>query len=316
MADNFILKKRESKNTAQRIKRLLFHPRIVLREILRRVSKYITNDRLYLKLVWWCEQRCYLNLNNPTSFQEKLQWLKLFNRKPVHTDLVDKHKVKQIVTNIIGEEYIIPTIGIWASFEEIDFNSLPQKFVLKCTHDSGGLVICRNKNDLDVDLVKKKIDRCLKRKYFYENREWPYKNVKPMIIAEKYLEEAEGKDLNDYKFYCFNGKAEYCQVISGRTTNETIDFYDTEWYHQPFFGLNPIARNNPPQNYKLMVNLASTLAGISESPFVRVDFYNVEGKIYFGEITYFPAGGFGTFTPKEWNLKLGAKITLSNDKNC
>lgn len=256
-----------------------------------------------------------LDLDNPQTFSEKLQWLKLYNRKPEYTQMVDKYAVKKYVANIIGEEYIIPTLGVWDRFEDIDFDKLPKQFVLKTTHDGGsyGIVICKDKDVFDYKAAKKTINRSLRRCSYKVMREWPYKNVKRQIIAEEYLECMGNTDLIDYKFYCFNEQPLYCQVIKDRNSKETIDFFDQEWNHQVFYGLNPKAIQSSypidrPINYDKMVEVASKLS--HNIPFARVDLYNIGGKIYFGEITFFPASGFGVFTPSEWDYKLGEWIKL------
>ncbi len=277
--------------------------------------KNILSDKLYLQIKYKKDYGRSINWKSPSRFDEKLQWLKLYYRNPLMCKLVDKYEVKSYVANIIGEEYIIPTLNVYNSFNDIDFSLLPDKFVLKCTHDSGGLIICRDKDQLNIKDAKIKIENSLKKNFYYLMREWPYKYVRPRIIAEKFICENGKLDLTDYKFYCFNGKPKYCQLINNRSSIETIDFYDENWIHQDFVGLNPKCKNSPnyknipkPINYELMIELAKKLS--KEFPFVRVDFYNLSGKIYFGELTFFPAGGFGYFTPEEWNYKLGKLIVL------
>lgn len=277
--------------------------------------KNLLPDKLYLQMKYKRDYGISINWDLPVRFDEKMQWLKLYYRNPIMCKLVDKYEVKSYVAEKIGEKYVVPTLGVYDSFSEIDFSLLPDQFVLKCTHDSGGLVICRDKSQLDMLKAKSKIEKSLKRNFYYLMREWPYKSVKPRIIAEKFLSE-EGKfDLTDYKFYCFNGVPKYCQLITNRSSREAIDFFDENWIHQDFVGLNPLCKNNPlckmmkkPDNYEEMLSLARLLS--ENFPFVRVDFYNLNGQIYFGEMTFFPAGGFGTFTPEEWNYKLGEMIVL------
>lgn len=278
------------------------------------LKRYIP-DKIYLQLKYKRDYGKSINWDNPQSFTEKMQWLKLHYRKPIMCKLVDKFLVKDYVANKIGEEYIIPTLSIYKNFKEIDFARLPKQFVMKCTHDSGGLIICKNKDLLNIKQAEIKINKCLKNNFYYLMREWPYKHVTPRIIIEKFIQDDKHRDLCDYKFYCFNGKPKYCQLITNRSTNECIDFFDENWIHQNFVGLNPICFNNPqyksiqaPINYIKMLDLAEILA--ADFPFVRIDFYNINGKIYFGEITFFPAGGFGTFTPQEWDIKLGKMINL------
>ena len=212
----------------------------------------------------------------------------------------------------LGDEYIINTLGIWDNYEDIDFDKLPNQFVLKCTHNSGGLVICKNKAELNIKTAKKIINKSLKKNYYYNGREWPYKNVKRRIIAEQYMEDRDSEDLIDYKFYCFNGEPIYCQVIRDRRSTETIDFYDKDWKHMPFVGLNPIVKNGitqvvKPYNLEDMLSICRKVA--SQIPFVRVDLYSIQRKVYMGEITFYPASGMGVFTPQEWNYKLGELIS-------
>ncbi|MCM1140802.1 MAG: glycosyl transferase [Muribaculum sp.] len=230
--------------------------------------------------------------------------------------MVDKVEVKDYVSHILGDEIVIPTLKIWNSAEEISLDELPNKFVLKCTHDSGSILICKDKNQLNLNSIISDFSKTLKTNYYRHVREWPYKNVKPRLIVEPYLSELAVDDLIDYKFFCFNGKVAFCQVIKNRSTSETIDFFDIHWNHQDFIGLNPNVVDHSkieihkPKNYERMVEYASILSnGI---PFVRVDFYNISGKIYFGELTFFPANGFGEFKPDIWNERIGNLIDLSN----
>lgn len=282
----------------------------------------IIPDKQYLKWRFRLEMGYKLNLDNPQTFSEKLQWLKLYNRKPEYTQMVDKFAVKEYVANIIGEEYIIPTLGVWDKFEDIDYDKLPNQFVLKTTHGGGGggVVICRDKAKFNIENTKSKLEKSIKTCIYKSLREWPYKDVKRRIIAEEYLECIGNTDLVDYKFYCFNGQPLYCQVIKDRNSEETIDFFDQHWRHQEFYGLNPKSNPNAikqsindiprPSNYEIMINIASKLS--NNIPFARVDLYNIEGKIYFGEITFFPASGYGVFTPSGWDDKLGNLIKLPN----
>ena len=254
-----------------------------------------------------------LNLKNPTSFNEKLQWLKLFDRKPVYTTMVDKYDVKKYVSSIIGEEYIIPTIGIWNHFDEIDFELLPNQFALKCTHDSGSVVICNDKNSLDMEMARNKIEKRLDLNYYWFSREWPYKNVKPRIIAEELLT-IDSDDIRDYKFFTFNGSAKVMFIASDRQTigvETKFDFFDMEYNRLPFTNGHPNSECIPqrPQNFEKMKDLAEKLSqGI---PQVRVDFYEVDSKIYFGEFTFFHWGGLCPFDPVSWDYKLGSWIKLT-----
>lgn len=266
-------------------------------------------DKTFLKMYYLVMMREELNLKNPKTFNQKLQWLKLYDRKTEYTTMVDKYAVKKYIAEKIGGEYIIPTLGVWDKFDDIDFDSLPEQFVLKCTHDSGGLVVCRNKSQLDIDATKKKIEKSLKTNYFYNGREWPYKDVPRRIIAEQYMAD----DLRDYKLFCFNGVPRMTLVCSERFTRDGLkeDFYDEAWNHldvqRPAHGNNilPIQR---PKQYELMKQLATKLS--EKMPFVRIDFYEINEKVYFGEITFYPASGFEGFKPEEWDLKLGEWIKL------
>ena len=297
------------------------NPRKILDYFLKRGARFIKDDKLFLSLRWWCCMRSKLDWEHPRTFSEKLQWLKLYDRQPLYTTLVDKVKVKEYVAKIIGEEYIIPTLGVWERAEDIDFDSLPNKFVLKCNHNSGGgMCICTDKSKLDIEKVRKDLNCGLKQNYYLQGREWPYKDVPKRILAEQFLEEkpvsgrpAEAQALTDYKFYCFGGEPIYCQVIRDRHTKETIDFYDMEWNHMPFYGLIPVAKNGlipvaKPAHLNKMAEICRRLS--HDMTFARVDLYVISDKEYFGEVTLYPASGFGTFTPEEWNTHLGDLINL------
>ena len=262
----------------------------------------------------------WINWKNPKTFTEKIQWLKIYNRRPEYTRMVDKFAVKEYVAGIIGEEYIIPTLGVWNRPEEIDWESLPNQFVLKTTHGGGGggVVICKDKKTFDKEKAIEKMTESLNSDIYKSFREWPYKDVPKRVIAEKFMAPEKSpapKDLPDYKFFCFNGEPKYCQVIRDRHTKETIDFYDMEWNLMPFVGLNPVACNGltpvaRPGNLVEMKDICRKLA--KDIPFVRVDLYVIDDKKYFGELTFYPASGLGVFTPEEWNNRLGGLLTLSN----
>ena len=270
-------------------------------------------DKTYLKLQFRAQMGKWLDLENPQTFNEKLQWLKLYDRRPEYTMMVDKYAVKAYVAQQIGREYIIPTLGVWDRFEDIDFDTLPERFVLKCTHDSGGLVICRDKASLDLQMAREKLEKSLKRNFYFYGREWPYKNVKPRIIAETYMEDSHTGELRDYKFFCFDGEAKTLFVATERQTTgeETkFDFFDMDYQHLPFCNGHPNAHCLPekPKCFDEMRRLAEKLSkGI---PHVRVDFYEVDGKVYFGELTFFHWSGFVPFDPAEWDVTFGSWITL------
>ena len=270
------------------------------------------DDEKYIKIAYKIRMGKNLNLQQPKTYSEKLQWLKLYDRKPIYTDLVDKYQVKKIVADIIGEKYIVPTLGVWDKAENIDFDILPDQFVLKCTHDSGGLVICKDKKKLDKSAAVRKLNACLKHNFYYAQREWPYKNVKPRIIAEKYMEDNETHELRDYKFFAFNGRVKALFIASDRGSKEEtkFDFFDENFDHLPFTNGHPNADIMPkkPQEFELMKELASKLS--EKIPQVRVDFYEVNGQVYFGEMTFFHWSGMTPFEPEEWDYKFGEWIKL------
>lgn len=282
----------------------------------------IISDELYLKIIFKGYMGKKLNMVDPQSFNEKIQWLKLYNRNDSFVKMVDKFEAKQFAGNVIGMEHVIETIGIWEKFDDIDFEMLPNQFVLKCTHDSGGLVICRNKNELDLDKAKAKINKSLKSNFFYSAREWPYKKVKPRIIAERYLEndecDSEIEGLIDYKFFCFAGEPKLLYISKGLENHHTarISFYDLNGNEMPFHrsDYKTLGKIQLPENFDTMLSYAKQLADRVDSPFVRVDLYSIKGNIYFSEITFSPCGGFLPFEPVDWDEKLGEWIPILSKK--
>ena len=280
---------------------------------------FLFPDKLYLSLRFRLQMGKWIDWKNPTTFNEKLQWLKLYYRKPEFTIMVDKYAVKRYVADKIGEQYIIPTLGVWENPKDIEWEKLPEQFVLKTTDGGGGcgVVICTEKSKLNVADTLKKLDD--KTHYFSSFREWPYINVKKQIIAEKFMSSQHSSapaDLDDYKYYCFDGEPKYCQVIRDRHTKETIDFYDMEWKHQQFVGLNPKCKNGniPVEKPKHLDDMIRVCRELSKGiPFVRVDLYVIDDNEYFGELTFYPAGGFGRFSPEEWNEKIGDLLTLPTE---
>lgn len=268
-------------------------------------------DKWYLQMLYRRVFDKKLDLKNPKGFNEKLFWLKLYDRRPDYTIMVDKYAVKDYVANIIGEQYIIPTLGVWDKPEDINWDSLPNQFVLKCTHDSGGLVICRDKNALDKEAAIKRIRKCLKREYYKAGREWPYKNVPHRIIAEKYMEDKSVGDLPDYKFFCFDGEVKALFIGTERGSGDVkFDYYDADFNHLDLIQMHPMSGKvlPKPENFEKMKELASKLSkGI---PHVRVDFYNINGAIYFGEMTFYHHGGVIPFHPEEWDNTFGSWIKL------
>lgn len=298
-------------------KRFLTDP-VIRDSYLTRLGIYnFMSDKAFLKHKFKLLMGYSLDLENPQTFNEKLQWLKLHDRKPEYSRMVDKYEAKAYIAEMIGEEYIIPTLGIWERFEDIDFEKLPDQFVLKCTHDSGGLVICRNKANLDLDGARRKINASLKRKYYYANREWPYKNVKPRIIAEAYMEDRNAKEpdvLTDYKFFCFHGKPEIVYISQDKAKEPYTDFFDMEFNHLPIRMKDPNSDSLPekPPTFEKMKELARILS--AGHYHLRVDFYNINGRIYAGELTFYHCGGFAMIHPDEWNTKLGSLIHLPHEK--
>jgi len=267
-------------------------------------------DETYLKIAYLFKMNKKLNLKKPITYNEKLQWLKLNDRKAYYTELVDKYEVRKFVEKKIGRKYLIPLLGVWSNVEDIDFNKLPEQFVLKCTHDSGGVVICKDKFFLNVNKTKRKLSKTMKNNYFWGQREWPYKNVKPRIIAEKYMSNKTEKDLRDYKFFCFNGEVKAMFVATDRGNDTRFDFFDVEFNHLPIMQhyLNANKKIKKPENFDKMVELAGVLSkGI---PHVRVDFYNIDGKIYFGEMTFYHFSGWEKFEPSEFDYLFGKWIQI------
>ena len=276
------------------------------------------SDKTYLKIMYFYHMKKRLNFENVTTFNEKLQWLKLHDRKEIYTTMVDKYEVKKYVADLIGGEYVVPTYGIYESYNEIDFDVLPNQFVLKVTHYGGsrGVFIIKDKNTINYSNIENEIEKLLKENLYNYSREWPYKNVKPRIIIEKYMKNEDEEELKDYKLFCFNGKPKIILVCSERfsSSNMCETWFDEDWNLMDIIeGNHRVDKNiKHPQSFKKMKYLASQLS--KNIPFVRIDFYEVNSKIYFGEMTFFPASGFEKFEPKEWDKKLGEMIDLEKIK--
>jgi hypothetical protein len=271
------------------------------------------DDEKYLRKMYEHIFGKKLNLSNPKSYNEKLQWLKLYDRKVQYTIMVDKYSAKDYVGNIIGEQYIIPTLGVWDNVENINFEQLPNQFVLKCTHDSHGLVICKDKDKLDIKATKKKLRKALKKNYYYSYREWPYKDVHPRIIAEKYMEDRKKGTLKDYKILCFNGEPKLIELHNERfSNNHTQDFYDISWnklnISQYGYSISDKSEEKPVLLSE-MLRLSKVLAdGI---PHIRVDWYIVDDKLYFGELTFFDGAGLAQFNDFKDDELLGSWLDLT-----
>ncbi len=272
-------------------------------------------DEQFLKMMYRAQMGKKLDLDDPKTLNEKIQWLKLHDRNPDYPIMVDKYDAKKYVAEKIGEEYIIPTLGVWERFEDIDFEALPDSFVLNCTHDSGGLVVVKDKKKLDLEAARKKINKSLKNNYYYLGREWPYKKIKPRIIAEQYMEDETG-ELVDYKFYCFNGKVDCVLGCFDRASGDTkFYFFDRGWNLKRY---NKRGKEAPegftkpkPRNMDRMFDVAEKLGGIVGAPFLRVDLYSVYDRIYFGEITLYPSSGFDLGRLPETDLMFGQRVDLS-----
>lgn len=292
------------------LKRILKNPRLILIFILSRYCHWI-DDKTYLCIMYFIYFGKLLHLNSPRTFNEKLQWLKLYDRHPEYTQMVDKATVKEYVASIIGEKYIIPTLGVWENFDDIDFENIPSSFVLKCTHDSGGVVICENKNLFDVEKARSKLLKSMKN-YYYVGREYPYKDIKPRIIAEKYMVDESHIELKDYKIHLFHGIPNFIQVDFDRFTSHHRNLYTIDWKPLGKAIKYPAVYEreiDKPIVLDEMLELAMKLA--FNIPYVRADFYCIGNKVYFGELTFYHGSGFETFSPKSFDEELGALIKLS-----
>ena len=275
------------------------------------------DDKKFIEILFNLSMPYKLDLSCPRKFNEKIQFLKLFDRNPVYTQYVDKIEVKKIITSILGDEYVIPTIGVYTNAKDIDFDKLPNSFVLKCNHNShDGLCVCPSKRNIVVDRVKKDLNKALNINYFYRAREWPYKNVVPKILAEKYISDQDNlTGLTDYKFFCFNGFVPCVMVCSNRMTGETrFVFLDRNKkilkYNKSSLSINETYYEaNLPENFDRMFEIASILS--KGFPFVRIDLYNVKGRIYFGEFTLYPDGGLDSNLLEETELYFGDLIDLN-----
>lgn len=289
------------------------------------INKFLT--RILFKFSKWIPDKLYISIqnrimlgkavdwHNPQLFSDKVQYLKLYNRIPLYTALVDKVVVKEYVAGLIGKQYIIPTLGVYTKAEEIDWNALPEQFVLKCNHDGGSnsVVLCRDKFALDKFAVKKKLNGRLRINNYWHTKEWPYKNIEPCILAEEMLQTSLGVTPKDYKFYCFNGEPKLVLVISGRDTNLQYCYFDMDFNVMPMMdkGMKlPEVKPTKPKNFEKMVELVRKLC--VGMPYVRLDLYNIDGNIYFSEYTFYSAGGFELFEPYKWNITLGEWIDITN----
>lgn len=297
----------------------LKHPTKLVFFLQNRCKFKVLPDALYLKLWYRLDLGKSLDLKNPETFTEKLQWLKLHDRNPAYTTMVDKYAAKQYIAERIGHEHVVPTLGVWERFEDIDFDTLPDRFVLKCTHDSGGLVICRDKAKLDREAARKKIGRSLKRNYYWSCREWPYKNVPPRIIAEPYLEEKNHGDpthvdaniITDYKFFCFRGEPKVMYIAKDIGRGPESDYFDMDFNHLPILVNDDAFAEKMPEKPVYFEKMKEIAAVLSQGiPHVRVDFYSIGDALYVGEMTFFHCSGIFAIQPPEWDRRLGQWIQL------
>lgn len=299
------------KNKISKIIEYVQHPEYIITALGSKGLLPCVSDEKYLEILFKRTLGYELNLTNPRTFNEKIQWLKLYNRNPLYTELVDKYLVKDYISRVIGEEYIIPTIGVWTSATDIDFDALPKQFVLKCNHNSGlGMCICEDKEKLDIKKTRRLLDKGLRQNYYLTGREWPYKNVERRIIAEQFI----GENLTDYKLMCFGGKVLCSYTCTEKYKDQVrVTYFDRDWNRLPFRERHHLASDKTipkPKNYEKMIELAEVLA--KGMPFVRIDFYNVNGRIYFGEMTFYSGSGFDEYTPMEGEYRLGEWLDISS----
>lgn len=280
------------------------------------ILKLISSDEKFIKIKYKLEFDEELDLNHPITFNQKLQWLKLNDRKDIYTTMADKFEAKDYVAGKIGKEYIIPNLGVFESFDEIDFDKLPNTFVIKCTHDSGGLVICHDKNKLNISEAKKKIENSLKTNYYYHGREWPYKNIKPRIIVEKFMQDKKQKSMIDYKFFCFNGEPKILYISSGLENHSTarmsfldMDYKEISLKRKDYKKMEVLPPK--PKNFEKMKEFAALLS--KDIPHLRVDFYEINDCLYFGELTFFTCSGLIPFEDESWDLELGKMLKIPTD---
>ena len=301
------------------LKEYIANPSILGMSLLKTCGLWLP-DSVYLRLLYRFQMGKRLHLRHPQTFNEKIQWLKLYNRRPEYTHMVDKYAVKNYVASVIGAEYIIPTLGVWDKPEDIEWDTLPTRFVLKTTHGGGseGVIICKDRDRLDKQSVIDKLNVSLHQDVYLSGREWPYKNVQRRIIAEQYVDPVPGiNDLPDYKFFCFDGEVKALFVGTERQKegeDVKFDFFDADFNHLPFKQGHENAAITPskPKNFELMKQLAAKLSkGI---PQVRVDLYDTDSQVLFGELTFYHFGGVVPFKPEKWDMWFGEMLTLPTKK--
>lgn len=291
----------------------MFNPWLVLTHTCRYFPFKYLPDKLCLKIFYKAYLDRFPDFKNPKSYNEKLQWLKLYDRNPLYTDLSDKYLVRDYVAKKIGDKYLVPLLGVWDRVEDIDYNSLPGQFVLKCNHDSGSVVICKDKNSFDYAAANKKLKKCLKTQFYWKGREYNYKHINRKIVAEQYMQNLGADELTDYKFFCFDGVPKFIQVDRGRFIDHIRNFYDSDWnYIDVEYGCknDNSCLDEKPINFDEMLELAKILS--EGFVHVRVDFYNANNKVYFGELTFHHGSGFMTLSPEEYDYKWGDYLNLDS----
>ena len=301
--------------SATALRLLLRHPQgLIIAAGANGLLNYIP-DKTYIKMVFRAETGHRLNLDNPQTYCEKLQWIKLYEQKPIYTTFADKYAVRDYVKNTVGEEYLVPLLGVYNTPAEINWADLPQQFVLKCTNGCGKNIICRDKSQLNIEQSRQKLSMWLKQSLFWRGREWGYKNIVPKIICEELIKAEDGKVPKDYKFLCFNGEPRLIQLHTDRYGNYTMDYYDAEWnktdIRKKGLPCSDYAEKKP-MHFDKMLDIARQLS--KEATFARVDLYNEQGKILFGEITMYPNSGFAVFTDDKYDYLLGGWINLPKQK--
>ena len=296
------------------LKSCLGNPRAFALALIERGSLDWLPDALYLQLYFRTVMGHPLHLRHPRTFNEKLQWLKLHDRKPIYTRLVDKYAVRQYIADTIGDAFLVPLLGVWDTFDSIDRDALPDRFVLKTNHDSGTVLLCHDKSAFDWENARRIFDKALATNYYYHGREWPYKNVPPKIIAEQYMAPDDSGDMTDYKFLCFNGTVKCAFTCTNRRTGRplTVTFFDPQWNQLPFERhYHPDPDFIPkPAHLREMIDISERFARDMQAIFVRVDFYEIGGRVYFSEFTFHPGNGLEEFTPETWDRTLGDWLDL------
>jgi hypothetical protein len=302
-------------DTKNRARRFFLQPWAIIRPILRIPVANILTDKQYAKALYFSNFGKKLNLNNPVTYNQKLMWRKLYDHNPIYSIMVDKYAVRKYVSNTIGNQYLIPLIGVWDSFDEIDFEKLPDQFVLKCNHDSGGVYICKDKTEINKHKsieLKKFFEAHMKTDYYKNSREWAYKSIKRKIIAEKYMVDESGVKLKDYKIFAFDGEPFIIQVDYDRFVEHKRNLYNTNWEYINAtikYPTDPYYIIPQPENLDEMLELSAKLSkGFMH---IRTDFYNINGKIYFGELTLYHGGGTEKFSSNELAVEMGNKMNLA-----